>query len=240
MNRNPAMDHPRSRGVYARLHLPIGHGPGSSPLARGLHGVKGARRRCAGIIPARAGFTCPSQTGFCEGWDHPRSRGVYTPAQIAATVTAGSSPLARGLRPGVPPLAQPRGIIPACAGFTDPAAVLPEADGDHPRSRGVYAAVACPRRRPCGSSPLARGLLAGDLDLVGGDGSSPLARGLHHRGNPSDVPERIIPARAGFTNIMLCARICVMDHPRSRGVYGPGPSQEVRSRGSSQIGRAHV
>ena len=50
-------DHPRSRGVYEIALPTAGPFPGSSPLARGLHGfalLNLAERR---IIPARAGFT---------------------------------------------------------------------------------------------------------------------------------------------------------------------------------------
>ena len=68
-----------------------------------------------------------------------------------------------------------------------------------------------------GSSPLARGLLAG---LVGGLG----------------VPG-IIPARAGFTAPGRAPWAAPADHPRSRGVYCPvlggGPGQE----GSSPLAR---
>ena len=50
-------DHPRSRGVYRRRVRAAAPQRGSSPLARGLPGLRmpdpGARR----IIPARAGFT---------------------------------------------------------------------------------------------------------------------------------------------------------------------------------------
>ena len=53
------------------------------------------------------------------------------------------------------------------------------ATGDHPRSRGVYAADAASAKASTGSSPLARGL----------------------RDEMSQLREaaRIIPARAGFT-----------------------------------------
>ena len=72
------MDHPRSRGVYARLKTAVSKSDGSSPLARGLPGEKSCGGRWAGIIPARAGFT-------------------WTLAAVVGE-TPGSSPLARGLR----------------------------------------------------------------------------------------------------------------------------------------------
>ena len=116
----------------------------------------------------------------------------------------GSSPLARGLQ------SQPTGrrtqdrIIPARAGFTPrPRGYEPTA-ADHPRSRGVYAAEAILWTAWRGSSPLARGLLTVNEDI--------LRRAW------------IIPARAGFT--LNCILILCMgrDHPRSRGVYNmPAP-----------------
>ena len=72
-------DHPRSRGVYA-VGLAIAlTACGSSPLARGLLGAHLERYPEDGIIPARAGFTRRSVPCGCPWWDHPRSRGVYTP-----------------------------------------------------------------------------------------------------------------------------------------------------------------
>ena len=70
-------DHPRSRGVYTVFGSVAASSGGSSPLARGLHRapVRHAARR--GIIPARAGFTCPATGRSSNPWDHPRSRGVY-------------------------------------------------------------------------------------------------------------------------------------------------------------------
>ena len=70
---------------------------------------------------------------------------------------------------------------------------------DHPRSRGVYYALAGGCEHGQGSSPLARGLLLG---YVWEDGDA-----------------GIIPARAGFTAVGRRVRLRWRDHPRSRGVY---------------------
>ena len=70
------------------------------------------------IIPARAGFTpeWPSASTGTAG-SSPLARGLR-PRASPATGSAGSSPLARGL-PGQVPLGCERdGIIPARAGFT--------------------------------------------------------------------------------------------------------------------------
>ena len=111
---------------------------GSSPLARGLLSERVPGGDGHRIIPARAGFTPPG------GWrgpgfeDHPRSRGVYDSSTMTIRLSAGSSPLARGLHSFPMSNDDEKGIIPARAGFT--------------RGR--------PRRREHhrGSSPLARGL----------------------------------------------------------------------------------
>ena len=54
-------------------------------------------------------------------------------------------------------------------------------------------------------------------------GSSPLARGLLGSGDAVRARARIIPARAGFTYLVLNLPGVLGDHPRSRGVYMTGP-----------------
>ena len=133
-----ARDHPRSRGVYPGKGIHMGRILGSSPLARDLPSHQWPALMCAGIIPARAGFT--------------------RRARRSATSPPGSSPLARGLpaRPGR--VREAHRIIPARAGFTPASTASRPPESDHPRSRGVYEARARSRRRVAGSSPLARGL----------------------------------------------------------------------------------
>ena len=192
-------DHPRSRGVYVGPFPGLCPVAGSSPLARGLLGYGGLPRRGGGIIPARAGFTPRPRPTRSAPRDHPRSRGVYILVDCGDSTEGGSSPLARGLlvtrdryRPGC-------GIIPARAGFTFSLDVCVSIVQDHPRSRGVYHAVA-----GCG------GWVAG---------SSPLARGLRTLRVGGAVVRRIIPARAGFTRALSPSLGTGWDHPRSRGVY---------------------
>ena len=131
--------------------------------------------------------------------DHPRSRGVYAASRLRTTAPAGSSPLARGLRTYWSPWSVMMGIIPARAGFTT---CRPRRSGrhrDHPRSRGVYVTIT-----------------SVDLELWG---SSPLARGLRTRWSGTREHNRIIPARAGFTCVLVLMSRTLRDHPRSRGVY---------------------
>ena len=112
--------------------------------------------------------------------------------------------------------------------------------GDHPRSRGVYRKTGDWDPLPSGSSPLARGLLDGDISGAINTriiparagftptacipeltvlGSSPLARGLHPVRSAGRRRLGIIPARAGFTATGIPAYAGSKDHPRSRGVY---------------------
>ena len=152
---------------------------GSSPLARGLRRAVSHDWGTGRIIPARAGFTPLRVATLQEAQDHPRSRGVYDERTAWPYEDTGSSPLARGLRPYPGVGGGRRRIIPARAGFTCPFLGSFRTVGDHPRSRGVYRGVSCPRSERSGSSPLARGLL---------DYREITAR-----------LTRIIPARAGFT-----------------------------------------
>ena len=203
-----SQDHPRSRGVYPSGLRWCAAVRGSSPLARGL-----PRRRARwvgplGIIPARAGFTGHSRRCGEPGPDHPRSRGVYRIPRVHLLGGLGSSPLARGLH--TPPTGGQvhHRIIPARAGFTRQFTIPAENMADHPRSRGVYGLHAPGESTPCGSSPLARGLL-------------------------EEVPHpasdlRIIPARAGFTWSTWAASSEAWDHPRSRGVYTCGSLESQR------------
>ena len=172
-------DHPRSRGVYWRRWPTGTQGPGSSPLARGLLVDREHYSSYIRIIPARAGFTVPSDPHGIHGQDHPRSRGVYHIRRDRARPSPGSSPLARGLRHNV--TVRPDGvrIIPARAGFTRYPPEARRGRRDHPRSRGVYGDVA-------------------DFNDFA-HGSSPLARGLRQPGQVASRDARIIPARAGFT-----------------------------------------
>ena len=131
-------DHPRSRGVYSpsrRFSVSI---TGSSPLARGLLLLISQIFASGRIIPARAGFTWCTVGRRRPRTDHPRSRGVYLASSSASPLTAGSSPLARGLQSHHAAEPAFHGIIPARAGFTPIAPSTPASAGDHPRSRGVY------------------------------------------------------------------------------------------------------
>ena len=215
--RGTKRDHPRSRGVYASActtRVPL---RGSSPLARGLPHTYTPSPHLDGIIPARAGFTGPPYAGRALSADHPRSRGVYASRRVSPRGTAGSSPLARGLRAPRHGLREQGRIIPARAGFTPTASHGDSHTRDHPRSRGVYR----PARRERAQS----------------HGSSPLARGLPRRHERACGRGGIIPARAGFTNRILYPGKIEKDHPRSRGVYYRPRTPVFNRLGSSPLAR---
>ena len=94
----PSADHPRSRGVYPAVVTTQPAPAGSSPLARGLLASLHGEFTNRGIIPARAGFTTLALCSYHRARDHPRSRGVYGFVFCSYVCSAGSSPLARGLR----------------------------------------------------------------------------------------------------------------------------------------------
>ena len=175
-------DHPRSRGVYSRRRPSCACCAGSSPLARGLPPEPRRRAGCRRIIPARAGFTRTAPGVRTCTRDHPRSRGVYSPALSKRRGGRGSSPLARGLLGQYSAGCGAGGIIPARAGFTWRFVKIEEVWRDHPRSRGVYSARSAA--------------------FAASNGSSPLARGLLPRKRAQELGNRIIPARAGFTGML--------------------------------------
>ena len=249
---------PARAGFTSRSRPSAASALGSSPLARGLRAGALAHRPPLRIIPARAGFTPSTTAPPSRSRDHPRSRGVYSWASPPTTRAPGSSPLARGLldlpagdrvrkwiipaRAGFTPCRRspwraPRGssplargllgrtleqwtdfrIIPARAGFTSTSESGSRPFRDHPRSRGVYKVSLVRQASLVGSSPLARGLLP------------PL------RARWSD--ERIIPARAGFTEEQGYRRRHPGDHPRSRGVYRHDAPPVWAWKGSSPLAR---
>ena len=242
-SRTVCADHPRSRGVYPDGDVAGHHLGGSSPLARGLLFLLRQVRQGGRIIPARAGFTMSGSVVSSSVADHPRSRGVYCAQDFHASRSFGSSPLARGLRPGARSPESSGRIIPARAGFTAARKGHRGRHQDHPRSRGVYAPRPGPAGRRssfvrAGDHPRSRGVYG---DPAAADhpapGSSPLARGLRRRSPSQRARTRIIPARAGFTGRKPEGGLGVADHPRSRGVYPTAGRKSSGREGSSPLAR---
>ncbi|ERH20866.1 hypothetical protein HMPREF1979_03276 [Actinomyces johnsonii F0542] len=68
-------------------------------------------------------------------------------------------------------------------------------------------------------------------------GSSPLARGLRSFNVVTILSGRIIPARAGFTDVDAGRGGALPDHPRSRGVYLKQLGGRRSAAGSSPLAR---
>ena len=189
---------------------------------------------------------------------HPRSRGKYLLRMQAPKRGAGSSPLAREIRPGGPVELARRRFIPARAGNTPR---RPRRKGRwtvHPRSRGKYGCRAGAPRSDGGSSPLAREIrrsARASLHLQPVhprsrgkyknnkstphhyNGSSPLAREIRAIATWLATAGRFIPARAGNTHGAGRDRGADAVHPRSRGKYGPGQRHGGPLAGSSPLAR---
>ena len=151
------------------------------------------------------------------GAAHPRSRGE-NPALLAGRMKrAGSSPLARGKRPGREASHASIGLIPARAGKTALGACRSTPTRAHPRSRGENV-----------------------LEEIGGDverGSSPLARGKRGNGRSRRHRGRLIPARAGKTALMRTQGQNPAAHPRSRGENLSSAGVMRSASGSSPLAR---
>ena len=88
--------HPRSRGEHPSCDQTTPSSPGSSPLARGAHGRRDLACHIRRFIPARAGSTPWARVRTVSTAVHPRSRGEHSFRNGATSLSAGSSPLARG------------------------------------------------------------------------------------------------------------------------------------------------
>ena len=151
------------------------------------------------------------------GAAHPRSRGE-NPALLAGRMKrAGSSPLARGKRPGREASHASIGLIPARAGKTTTTRATRSRSKAHPRSRGENAAL----------SPSCTSVV----------GSSPLARGKRRSCQSGANERRLIPARAGKTLHGGPIRGDLQAHPRSRGENWGIWGRVHNSSGSSPLAR---
>ena len=206
-------DHPRIRGEHVVVVESDGRGQGSSPHTRGARRAALSRSRGLWIIPAYAGSTKPSTPDARTGGDHPRIRGEHVPTCKNVATQRGSSPHTRG----APGRARSRlwtgGIIPAYAGSTPAATLMPFHTADHPRIRGEHVAQGYCVHFEHGSSPHTRGARLG---LVAGPG-----------------PGRIIPAYAGSTSLPLLTIGKNRDHPRIRGEHDDSDQYVIDGLGSS-------
>ena len=113
-------DHPRMCGEHRSGFNALFFLTGSSPHVRGARKDSPLRRCHSGIIPACAGSTeCEVITNGVAR-DHPRMCGEHKFGGALFPSQSGSSPHVRGARSGLVRGSVPPGIIPACAGSTQP------------------------------------------------------------------------------------------------------------------------
>ena len=171
----------------------------------------------AGLIPAHAGKTKPSQPVDPQPRAHPRSRGENGRGVGRLGINEGSSPLTRGkLGSGVNDPEGP-GLIPAHAGKTAYLAGISISVTAHPRSRGE-------NRKPQNT-------------LRGVRGSSPLTRGKRGVDGVSEGLVGLIPAHAGKTTPRRSPETSKKAHPRSRGENDALPGCTTGWEGSSPLTR---
>ena len=130
-------DHPH---VCGEQWVSIDYGitnPGSSPRMRGAVDRDVVLAVVLGIIPARAGSSCKSDTRARSPWDHPRACGEQRQLEIVPWLYGGSSPRVRGA--GSP-----------CRGCRS-------GSWDHPRACGEQPSSSLAKFLAVGSSPRVRG-----------------------------------------------------------------------------------
>ena len=165
------------------------------------------------IIPARAGQTGVIVHRHCAAPDHPRACGANNFGVSWSTSPAGSSPRVRGKHIFHAGFKHLRRIIPARAGQTTVSRTSRHAATDHPRA--------------CGAN------LYGKPFCVTLYGSSPRVRGKHQARLHVQRDGRIIPARAGQTQMSPLSLSSSADHPRACGANMNGVVDMLSLSGSS-------
>ena len=214
---HPAQAHPRSRGEHLNGYQLVKVPCGSSPLARGTLRDSHAETNALRLIPARAGNTDYQESRTPASPAHPRSRGEHRSVLCSVPAGVGSSPLARGTQQALAYYRAVARLIPARAGNTSSRRHLAGLSPAHPRSRGEHVTVA-------GCS-------------WGYTGSSPLARGTRTLPFEKRLSARLIPARAGNTELNLVTLSPAAAHPRSRGEHLHSFAAEMVNDGSSPLAR---
>ena len=110
--------HPRMRGEHEALWRAWEQLRGSSPHARGARDDPPTYSPPRRLIPACAGSTSWTSSNRPPTTAHPRMRGEHTGPSSLSRIHLGSSPHARGARPGWPSGTPQGRLIPACAGST--------------------------------------------------------------------------------------------------------------------------
>ena len=205
--------HPRACGENATSRAFLMADSGSSPRVRGKRVPGGPHCLDHGLIPARAGKTMPNGKTACKLRAHPRACGENDFIARMFWSIVGSSPRVRGKR------ARPRrdrrspGLIPARAGKTSHVTAPRDERRAHPRA--------------CGENAIT--MFAAPTYL----GSSPRVRGKRRSISFLMAKVRLIPARAGKTQLVHDYDRAWQAHPRACGENHPNRHQGRDSRGSS-------
>ena len=169
------------------------------------------------FIPACAGnTTCNSPTTLPPSV-HPRMRGEHPTTRGDGGNSGGSSPHARGTHFTAATTHHPLRFIPACAGNTGSWSARRSRGPVHPRMRGEHIHRDKERGQYVGSSPHARGTLAGSV--------------IDH------AAERFIPACAGNTPPAWACGSGAAVHPRMRGEHETIEMVQKYAHGSSPHAR---
>ena len=152
-------DHPRVCGEHMTGFAQGLNNGGSSPRVRGTRFSNVFPLFCMGIIPACAGNTGKQGYRLGRRRDHPRVCGEHRHARLRRARDAGSSPRVRGTHMRNCGTRRVSGIIPACAGNTQPFVIVWACMGDHPRVCGEHRDGKKLTLQRAGSSPRVRGTL---------------------------------------------------------------------------------
>ena len=193
-------DHPRMYGEHYKHRGSITPNPGSSPHVRGALAAYLHSAVAPGIIPACAGSTDGNVGPATVRRDHPRMCGEHQTGCAQSIQSSGSSPHVRGALARLPAWRACHGIIPACAGSTEPLKPPRIVPGDHPRMCGEHMRNRRSTRRQKGSSPHVRGALPqsyqpvfqlGIIPACAGSTAWPSGRPRPHRDHPRMCGEHI-------------------------------------------------
>ena len=192
--------HPRGCGEHSSWAWSPPSGTGSSPRVRGTPTLPASQTVGLRFIPAGAGNT-PFRTPHPPGRPvHPRGCGEHQGRVLSGGLGIGSSPRVRGTRTTSEWIHDQPRFIPAGAGNTRFAPLLPSEATVHPRGCGEHRSIVT-----CGGSRR---------------GSSPRVRGTLVIASQNSVDERFIPAGAGNTYSADRKVAAIKIHPRGRGEHG--------------------
>ena len=150
-------DHPRVCGEKAPSSASARPFSGSPPRVRGKERVNLEHGAEVGITPACAGKREIRQGNHYRERDHPRVCGEKMNCLHMGTSSLGSPPRVRGKALFEPVQDIDRGITPACAGKSFPAALARLGAEDHPRVCGEKNMSCSPLLIHSGSPPRVRG-----------------------------------------------------------------------------------